>query len=307
MCRSLVPGTMRALVAVLLLVPLVAVSLPAAEAQNGPTAQIALTVVDPAQAFLPGSEARLDVYGRYIVRNAAGEPLADLEGNGQRPTRIAFVVKQMPSWVVGAVVEPPELLVDPPVPGASNGQSSFGGVVVRLNVSHEAPALQREDIIVEAIAEENGAIPEARGESPSIKLRAAEVAVANVTGPESPHVIDGGRWNTVTFTVRNDGNKDTKFLLNVTVRPEFSEVEFPQEIELAVDESQPVEVRVRTPWTERETGTLQLEATPLMEDDEGPSSSYAIDVVGESAVPSAPALLLVALALLAARGLRRRT
>ena len=307
MWRVFVHGAMRALVVLLLLVPLVAASVPAAQAQQGPTAQVALTVVDPAQAFLPGSEATLDVYGRYIVRNAAGEPLPDLEGNGQRQTRIAFSVKQMPSWVVSATVEPPTLLVDPPVPGASNGQSPFGGVVVRLNVSPDAPALQREDIIVEAVAEANGAIPEARGESPSIKLRAAEVALANVTGPESPHVIDGGRWNTVTFTVRNDGNKDTKFLLNVTVRPEFSEVEFPQEIELAVGESQPVDVRVRTPWTERETGTLQFEATPLMEDDEGPSSSYALDVVGESAVPSAPPLLLVALALLAARGLRRGT
>lgn len=261
-------------------------SVPFVEAQApSPSAGVRLKVLDPARAFDPGSEGILQVSGDYDVRYAAGNPNVDLSGNGSGPTRITFVVMEMPSWVASASVEPPEIWVEPPLTSAAGAQTAFGGVIVRLNISPDAPALQREPFVLEAIAEQNGAIPEARGVSPPLPLRAAEVASANVSGPAGPVVIDGGSWNVVTFQVRNDGNKDTTFLLNLTVRPEMSEVEFPRELQLAVDESVEVPVRIRTPWTERETGTLELEAVPLTEDDEGPASRFAVDVVGESAVP----------------------
>lgn len=301
-----VSRTMRSLGPCLLALSVLVVSLPAAEAQSGPTATLSLTLDDPARALEPGLEAELELYTRYTVSQAIGEPDPGVveAGNGARPTRITFTVVQLPSWATEASVEPSEVFVYPPL--GVGGQVNAPMVMVRVNVSPDAPALQREVIMVEAVAEENGAIPEARGRSPDIKIRAAEVANANVTSlVESPYVLEGGGWTTVPFQVRNDGNKDTTFILNVTVRPEMSEVEFPKEIALAVDQAATIEVRIRMPWTEREAGSLTFEATPLMEDDEGPSSSATVDVVGESAMPVGAAVPLVAL-LVAFLASRRR-
>lgn len=289
--RRLHANVRAALVVALLLAPLALAG--AAHAQSGPSATISLTVPDPAMALPPGGEVFLDVYGRYTVANGVAEPNPDPEGDGLQPTRITFSVKEMPSWILAATIEPESILVSPNVP---NGDTHFRDIRVRLNVSPDAPALQREEIVIQADSDPNGLIPAGHGESPAIKLRAAEVPRVNVTGPSSPYVMPGGVWNDVVFTVTNAGNKDTRVLLNVTVRPEMSEVEFPNEIELGVGESADVVVRVRTPWTEREVGSLELEAIPLTEDDVGPATRLALDVSGESAVPGlSPAGVLLVL------------
>ena len=40
-------------------------------------------------------------------------------------------------------------------------------------------------------------------------------------------IVPGGRWTDVPFTVKNLGNGETKMKLNVTARPQDSQVDYP--------------------------------------------------------------------------------
>lgn len=296
---------MRTLVLALLLVaPLLAAS--PAHAQVGVVdATLALAVEDPGRAFEPGSNASVVVLVNYAVRPGAAPAPDPAAPNQTASTRIALAVKQLPSWGANATIDPAELLIELP-PQATAGNNYARRVTVTFLVLPDAPALQREDIVVEGTAAPNGNIKEARGESAPVKLRAAVVGQLNVTA-EPVVVIPGGRWATVPFTVRNDGNSEVPVRLNVTTRPENSQIEFPTEIRLAPGASAVVEVRVRTPWTNAEIGELELEALPLLEDEDGEPSSSIVAVTGTSAVPGASTPLVVAALAAACLAARRRS
>lgn len=305
MCAQAFTPVVRTLVLALLLVaPLLAASSAHAQAPVV-DALLGLAVEDPGRAFEPGSNASVTVLVNYAVRPGA-QPAPDPSQeryNYTSPTRVVLAIKQLPSWGMNATIEPAELLIEVP-PQAGVGGNYARRATVTFVVASDAPALQREEIVVEGVAAANGNIKEARGESAPVKLRAAVVGLLNVTA-EPFVVVPGGRWTTVPFTVRNDGNYALPVQLNVTTRPENSQVEFPREIRLEPGASEVVEVRVRTPWTNAEVGELQLEAVPLLEDEDGRPSSMVVDVTGTSAVPgpSTPVLLaaLVAACLVARR------
>lgn len=287
--RRLVRTTLLALA---LVAPLFAASLAHAQAPVV-GATLGLAVEDPGRAFPPGQNASVTLLVNYAVQPGA-QPTPDPgqeRYNFTSPTRVTLSVKQLPSWASDAVIEPAELLIEVPAQAAAGGNYARRATVT-FAVAEDAPALQREEIIVEGVAAPNGNIREARGESAPVKLRAAVVGLLNVTSEEFI-VIPGGRWTTIPFTVRNDGNHAVPVALNVTTRPENSQVEFPREIRLEPGASEVVEVRLRTPWTNAEIGELQLEAVPILEDEDGRPSSSVVEITGTSAVPgpSAPLLL----------------
>lgn len=303
MCVQALPRPVRTLLLALLLV--VPLFVGPAHAQAGVVdATLGLAVEDPGRAFVPGTNASVTVLVNYAVRPGATPAPDPSAPNQTASTRVTLAVKQLPSWGANATIEPSELLIELP-PQSGVGGNYARRVTVTFLVLPDAPALKREDIVVEGVASQNGNIKEARGESAPVKLRADVVGLVNVTA-EPFVVVPGGRWTTVPFTVRNDGNAELPIRLNVTTRPENSQVEFPTEIRLAPGASEVVEVRVRTPWTNAEIGELELEALPLLEDDDGKPSSHIVEVAGTSAMPgpSTPAVLVAMLVVCLA--LRRR-
>lgn len=291
----------------LALVVLVALLAPHAAAQAPPASvvrsQLSVSVEDPGRALQPGKLEPIVVLLSYAWSPGAQPGLGTdptSEENQTQKTKVHLAVKQMPSWVANATFE--KDVVELSVNGPTSGNAAVAVNLV-LGVSPDAPALQREEIVVTGTADPNGNVAPSAGESPPVKLRAAVVAKLNVTSAPS-QVVPGGRWTAMPFTVRNDGNTELKVKLNVTARPQDSQVEYPDTVTLARNASEVVEVRLRVPWTGAESGIVELEAVPLLDDDEGKPARSSIDVVGQSAVPSpAPLLALLAACLL----LRRRS
>lgn len=287
----------------LLLAFLLALPLAAAQATNPTQPTLVVSLDDPGRSLPPGGEGVIGLTINYIVP-ASGVPTpepTDLE-NGSRPTFVTLSLKKAPSWTTGGWFDPPVVRIQvPPGGGARQARAEL-----HLNVSPEAPAGQREDLVVAATAEANGNLQSASGESPPLKIRPSFVYALNVTPvDEGPVIIGGGRWTPVAFTVRNLGNSEVTAKLNVTLAPENSQVRFPDSLTLPVKGEQVVEVEVRTPWTYAEFGTLELEALPLTEDDEPPAAAGSVDVSGQSAVPGPPLPLLAGI-LVACVLLRRR-
>lgn len=265
--------------------------------------QLSVFVEDPGRAFTPGAAESVTIVVNYNPTQTgrpAPQPTAERPEN-TAPTRVTLAVKSQPTWVSAVAFEPPELLI---AMGIENTSTSFvQRATARLTVAPDAPALQREDFIVTATAEPNGNIQGASADSPELKVRALVVGKLNVTS-EPMLVLPGGRWVDVPFTVRNDGNSDIVAKVNVTVRPENSQVEFRDTLELELGETKIVDVRVRTPWTNAELGTLELEATPIVDGEEVNPARFEVAVRGTSAVPGAP-LPSVLVALLLLSRLRR--
>lgn len=265
--------------------------------QNGVPATLGVAIEDPGHPLAPGKLEALDIIVNYAVP-PGGQPApnpSDQE-NLSQPTHITFEPKSVPSWVMNVTFDPPMLNISVQ-PG---GGSQSGHAKVILGIAPDAPALDKKEFVITAKAANNGNIAPAKGESPSINIKPAFVAKVNVTGP-SEMIVPGGRWAEVPFTVRNLGNGELKVKLNVTARPQDSQVEYPQSITIPVNGSQLVLVRLRIPWTYGELGSLDLQATPLLDGDEGKPSRASMDVNGQSAVPVPDAAaLLVAVGLLAA-------
>ena len=287
--------TLPLLLVALALVPLAQAQLP------GPTQlNLAVFTEDPGRAFTPGVEEPVVVKVNYQPGNGgrpAPAPTVERPEDTQ-PTRITLEVKQHPTWVTSVRIEPPELLLRIPVQNVSATQRAEA--IAYLMVAPDAPALQRESFVVTATAEPNGSIPGGTAESADLKLRATTVGLLNVTA-EPMAIVPGGRWTVVPFQVRNDGNSEIVAKVNVTVRPENSQVEFVDTLQLARNETKTVEVRVRTPWTNAELGTLELEAVPIVDGEEQNSARAEVQVRGQSAVPGAPIALVLLAVLLAVR------
>lgn len=281
-------GFALALVALALLPPALA------QPQPGVTANVRVSLADPGLAVPPNGTVPVLLSGVYTV-GPGGRPAPDPqeEDTLANKTRVALAVDKMPDWASDARVEPPEVWLHVRLPGAGGTDVPFSAVVL-VTAKPDAPALVRGNVTVSATASANGNIPAAAG-TYSLPLKPALVAKVEIApAVEGPFLMSGGRWATIPFRVQNLGNADAIVALNVTVRPERSEVEFPKELRLARGEGGTVEVRVRTPWTERETGTIELEGTPVVDTDDAPTATASIDVVGESAVPGAPPAWLVA-------------
>lgn len=261
--------------------------------------ELAVFVEDPGRAFVPGAEEPVTVVVNYAPGNGARPtpaPTAE-KPEATQPTRVLLAVKQQPSWVESVRLEPAEVVLE--MPAESVTGSYRGSAIAYLLVKPDAPALEREAFLVEATAQPNGNIAGKTAVSPEVKLRATTVGLLNVTA-EPASIVPGGRWTVVPFEVRNEGNSAIVAKLNVTVRPENSQVEFPETIELARGEARQVDVRIRTPWTAAETGSLELEAVPLVDGEEATPARAEVLVRGQSAVPGAPvAALVLALALVA--------
>lgn len=294
---------MRRLAALFLLGALLApASLAQVEIPGGPSPSLSVAVEDPGRSIAPGKTDALVILINYNVP-LGGHPAPGSDPtsttNDTRPTRISLEVKTMPSWIDNVSFEPPIVEIHMPA-GAAAGSQSARAVAI-IHAKSDAPALHREEFIVTARAEPNGNIPGKTSESPPINLRATFVAKVNVTAPESS-IVPGGRWHDMPFTITNLGNAETKVKLNVTARPQDSQVEYPLSVTLPLGGSQEVVVRLRVPWTYGERGIVELEATPLTDQDEGKPTKRAIEVHGQSAVPTVqlPLMLagLVALALL---------
>lgn len=281
---------------------------PAVPAQPAPgvplvKATLSVSVEDPGHALQPDRDEALVVLLSYNVQTGAVPapgPDPTNPDNDTQHTRITLAAKTIPSWVENVTFDPPVVEVKPPT-GSGNTPATAMAIV---HVKRGAPALQREDFVITGSAEPNGNIQAASGESPAIKLRAAFIAKVNVTAPVQ-QIVPGGRWTDMPFTLTNLGNAETKVELNVTARPQDSQVEYPPSVTLPVNGTQVVNVRLRVPWTYGEGGIVELEATPLNDQDEGKPTKAEIEVLGQSATPTlgAPAALL-ALAALAL--LRRR-
>jgi hypothetical protein len=308
MPRSGVRRLVRApLLVVVLLAPLLAALAPTAQAQVGLVdSQLAVSVPDPGGGLSPGSETSVLVLITYNA-GPGRQPALD-PASGEVPTRVRLEVVQKPSWVNATRFEPEVAnLTVRPVSG-----NSAGNVTLFLTVAADAPARVREDLVVKATAEPNGNIRGSTAESAPIKLRARVVTKVNVTAAsESPVFVSGGRWTSVPFVVRNEGNDEVTAILNVTTRPEDSQIDLPETtLVLPRGGSATVEVGLRMPWTYGSLGTLELEAQPLSEDEEPKAARAFVDVNAQSAVPGAPpavlALACVAAALVARRLRARR-
>ena len=290
------------LVAATLLAPLAAAQVPGGAGVV--RSQLSVSVEDPGRALQPGRMEGIVVLLSYSwslgAQPAAGSDPTS-ETNATQRTRVHLAVKSLPSWVANATFE--QETVELPVNGPGSGTSA-AAVNLILGIDPRAPALQREPILVTATADPNGNVAGATGESPEVKLRAAIVARLNVTA-EPAQVVPGGRWTAMPFTVTNQGNTELKVKLNVTARPQDSQVEYPETVTLPRDASQVVEVRLRVPWTTAESGIVELEAVPLLDDEEGKPARASIDVVGTSAVPGAAPLLALLAAAVLARSRRR--
>ncbi|HUR69028.1 MAG TPA: hypothetical protein VM370_07250 [Candidatus Thermoplasmatota archaeon] len=285
-------------------------AMPSAAAQLPGVGVVAATlnvfVEDPGRAFIPGTNETVVVIVNYAPQQGgrpAPAPTAE-EPENTTPTHIAFAPKTQPAWISSVTFEPPEVFINMKLENATKPTYS-ARVNAILAVAPDAPALQRESFVVTATADPNGNIQGASQDSPDLKLRATTVGKLNVSA-DPMLVIHGGRWTTIPYTVRNDGNSPIVAKINVTVRPELSQVEFTDTLELAAGETKIVEVRVRTPWTNAEFGELELEATPIVDGEPGTASRALVEVRGESAVPGAWGALAVLGALLAGRAKRGR-
>lgn len=279
--------------------------LPTSVAQSPGSASLTVFTEDPGRAFTPGALEPVTVVVTYSpgqLGRPTPAPTPDRPEN-TTPTRITFTAKQQPSWVSEVSFDPPEVFIDVPYHNATVASYSRR-VNAILRVVPDAPALERESFVVTASAESNGNIPAMTADSAELKLRATVVGILNVSAPESV-VLPGGRWTTIVYTVRNEGNSEIVAKLNVTVRPENSQVEFPDTLQLARGETREVEVRVRTPWTAAEFGSLELEATPIVDAEGGTPARREVQVRGESAVPAGALLPLAALAMVALLARRR--
>lgn len=304
MPRPRVRRLVRAPLTVLLLVaPLLAALAPSAQAQVGLVdSQLAVAVPDPGGGLSPGTEAAVMVIITYNA-GPGRQPAVDPVTGQTVPTKVHLEIVQKPAWVNATRFEPEVAnLTLKPVSG-----NAAGNVTLLLTVAADAPARVKEDLVVRATAEPNGNVRGSTAESAPIKLRARVVTKVNVTAvPESPVFVSGGRWTTVPFVVRNDGNDEMTAVLNVTTRPEDSQIDLP-ETTLVVPRggSATVEVGLRMPWTYGSLGTLELEVQPLAQDEEPKAGRAAVDIDARSAAPGAPpaflALACVAAALLARR------
>lgn len=278
-----------ALAAVLALPTLAHAQTPATPAPVTVTLNVSLE--DPGHAMAPGKNETLELLVNYQVGPGgvpgpgpnpdptSGDP--NSPNNTQR-TKIHLSMKTTPSWVTNATFVPAvlEMAVEP---GAGGASTRTAQLVFRIDP--RAPALVKEEVVVVATADPNGNIQGKSAESPSINLKPAFIAKANVTALHEALIVPGGRWTDVPFVVKNLGNGEAKMKLNVTARPQDSQVEFPQTIKVARDASETVNVRLRIPWTYGEGGTLELEALPLSEDDSGKATKGDVDILGQSAVP----------------------
>ena len=275
---------------------------PAALAQAEPT--LGVFWDDPGRALTPGTEEPITVHVSYQP-GTGGRPSqtpTPERPEQTQPTRVVLTAKQIPAWVTSVRFDPPEIFIRMPFQNVSNVYRAQ--TLAYLTVAPDAPALQREVFQLTASAEANGNIPAMTAESaPDAKLRALTLGKVNVTAEEVV-IVPGGRWTTIPFTVRNEGNSEILTKINVTVRPENSQVEFVDTLQLAHQATQVVEVRLRTPWTNAELGTLELEAVPIVDGEAVAGSRAEVQVRGQSAVPFPGAGLLVAL--LVALALARR-
>lgn len=270
-------------------------------------ATLTVFIEDPGRAFIPGTNETVSVVVNYAPGQGgrpAPAPTAERPEDTE-PTRITFAPKDVPSWITQVTFDPPEILV---YMGLNRtGQGTLGGrTQAILTVSPDAPALERELFTVTATAQPNGNIAGATSDSSELKFRATTIGKLNITS-EPTAIIPGGRWTTIPFYVRNEGNSDIVAKINVTTRPENSQVEFTNTLELKRNETRTIEVRLRTPWTGAEFGTLELEAAPIVDSEEGTAARAEVSVLGESAVPLptlGPILALAAVALLARRARR---
>lgn len=284
----------------LALAALLLLAVPAACAQGPGASALTVFVEDPGRAFTPGALEAVTVQVTYSpgqFGRPAPAPTEDRPEN-TTPTRITFTAKQQPSWVSEVTFDPEEVFIEVPYHNATVANYARR-VTALLRVTQDAPAIERESFVVTASSEPNGNIPAMTADSPDLKFRATTVGVLNVSAPDTV-VLPGGRWTSVVYTVRNDGNSEIVAKLNVTVRPENSQVEFPDTVQLARGEVRVIEVRIRTPWTNAEFGSLELEATPIVDSEPGTPSRKEVQVRGESAVPFPAAVLLLAF-LVAAR------
>lgn len=271
---------------------------PGALAQLGLVpATLSVTANDPGgNGLQPGAMTDIVVIVNYQVSQTGRPTPAPTPDRPEAtaPTRITLSVKSAPSWVDNVTIEPAEHFI---YLGPENATTVSHRRVstAHVNVSATAPAGQREPFVFTATAEPNGNIAGGAADSPELLQRARVVGVANVTGPAQV-TLAGGRWSTVEFNVRNDGNAPLLMKLNVTVRPENSQVKFADTLQLGAGASSVVPVELRTPWTNAEFGVLELEATPIVEGEEATPARAEVAVVGESAVPF-PGGLPLALAL----------
>ena len=303
MPASGVPRPVRVpLLALLVLAPALVAHAPAASAQVGLIdSQLSVSVLDPGGTGLPpGGESPVLVtitYNAGVGRQTAIDPAT---GNPV-PTQVRFEIVRKPSWVNATRFEP--AVANVTLPTSGNGA---GNTTLFLSVAADAPARVREELVVKATAEPNGNVRGSTAESAPIKLRARVITRVNITaGTESPVFLQGGRWSYVPFVVRNDGNDEMTAILNVTTRPEDSQIELENKtLILPRGGSATVEVGIRMPWTAGSLGTLELEAQPLAEDEEPRAGRAAVDVNAASAVPGPSAAL--ALACVAALALARR-
>lgn len=281
----------RALLGTLVVALVATVAMPPASAQlpAGPSpgqTTLIVSLLDPGFGFPPGGSGDVQVLVTYQWPNGAApqpSPTPEVAEN-TTPTEITLTAKQLPSWVESATFVPEKLYAKIPLDKQATASSTSLAANVTLKIRPDAPALTREDLVVAGDSSANGNLAAAHGESAPIKLRVAPVGKVNVTSAPQA-IIPGGRWTTITYQVKNEGNTDLVAKLNVTVKPENSEVEFPKSLTLAKNSTVPVEVRIRTPWTNAELGTLTLEAIPIVDGTDGKTSSFDVDVRGESAVP----------------------
>lgn len=285
----------------LLLVPAALAQLPSPT----PTPQLTVSASDPGGGgLLPGATTDVPVIVNYNptpTGRPAPAPTPD-RPEDTAPTRITFSMKSVPAWIDNVTFEPSEVFIDIG-PEQATTTSHRREVVAHVNVSADAPAEQREPFVVLATAEPNGNILGTTAESAELRLYSRVVGLANVTGPASV-TLPGGRWSTVEFSVRNDGNAPLLMKINVTVRPENSQVTFDDTLQLDAGASALVPVEVRTPWTNAEFGVLELEATPIVAGEPATPARAEVAVVGESAVPLPGPVWLVAIMVAAA--LRRK-
>lgn len=267
---------------------------------------LTVTVLDPGGNGLPvGGEGPGIMVAVTYDEGPGGAQMRDPTTGDPVPTRITFEVTQLPSWVNATRFDPPHLDLKLPTTG-----NAAGNVSLYLTIVADAPARQREELVVVATAAPNGNLQGTSAESPPLKLRPRVVTKVNVTAAEeSPVFVSGGRWVSVPFMVRNDGNDEVTTLLNVTTRPEDSQIEIPNAtLTVPRGGSATVEVRMRMPWTYGSQGTLELEALPIA-DEEVPAARASVDIQAASAVPGPHAGVLVvgfvALALLRRRASTR--
>lgn len=307
------PGSLAVsvrLLAALLVLPLLVGGAHAQGPLGGGVVKSTVTAAleDPGRALQPGTLSPITVLVIYSG-DAGSQPAPDSDinnENGTQPTKITLTAKNLPAWITGASFVPAELNISPGAAAtAADGFRETAHVTMFLNVSDQAPALERVNITVAVSAAPNGNIAGSTGESPTLPVRAAVVAKVNVTAEAvAQHtgavVVPGGRWTSIPFIVRNEGNSNVTVRLNVTARPQNSQYEAPATVDLARGETKTVDVRLRLPWTTGQGGTLELDGTPITENDDGKTSTGDVDIAGQSALPAPPlGALVVALASLA--------